>query len=77
MFEELMRAKPQMYNNLLIHISDFKSNPEDYNMLEERYYMQVNLIETLQRDHARLAAEIKQLEDENYSLKVLSDVELF
>jgi len=61
-FEELMRLKPEI-------------KPEDYNMLEERYYQQGNLIETLQRDHARITSEIKYLEEENYNLRVAKDHE--
>ena len=61
-FEELMRLKPEI-------------KPEDYNLLEERYYQQGNLIETLQRDHARIGSEIKYLEEENYNLRVAKDHE--
>jgi len=61
-FEELMRLKPEI-------------KPEDYNMLEERYYQQGSMIETLQRDHARIGSEIKYLEEENYNLRVAKDHE--
>jgi len=49
------------------------SKPEDYNMLEERYYMQANLIESLQRDHARIASELKYMEEENYNFQLARD----
>mmetsp|Transcript_17287 Transcript_17287/g.15185 ORF Transcript_17287/g.15185 Transcript_17287/m.15185 type:complete len:146 (+) Transcript_17287:481-918(+) len=55
MFEDYIKQKPQI-------------KAEDYNQLEERYYMQVGMIETLQRDHARLSQEIKYLEEQNYNL---------
>jgi hypothetical protein len=43
---------------------------EDYNALEEKFYMQVNLIEGLQRENARLANDLKYLEEQNYNLQV-------
>jgi len=61
-FEELQRAKPEI-------------KPEDYNMLEERYYMQANLIESLQRDHARLASDLKYMEEENYNFQLQRDTD--
>ena len=51
-----------------------KSNPqikvEDYTALEERYYMQVNLADSLQKEVFQLKQVLKYLEDENNSLKV-------
>ena len=60
-----------MYCIKLSHRANLTSKPEDYNALEERYLMQTSLIETLQRDHARLSNDIKYLEDENYKIQVL------
>ena len=51
-----------------------RNNPEikieDYNALEERYYMQTNMIDSLQKEVTHYKQVVKYLEDENNSLKV-------
>jgi hypothetical protein len=58
MFEEYIKTKPPI-------------KLEDYNALEEKFYMQVNLIENLQREISRLSNDLKYLEEQNYNLQVL------
>jgi len=50
-----------------------RTNPqiklEDYNALEEKFYMQTNLLDSLQKDLAQYKQIVKYLEDENNALK--------
>ena len=53
-----------------------RTNPqikiEDYTALEERFYTQANLADSLQKEVFQLKQVVKYLEDENNSLKVLN-----
>jgi hypothetical protein len=62
LLEEQIRANPQI-------------KVEDYNALEEKYYMQTNLLESIQKDLAQYKQIIKYLEEENNAIKSEKDKE--
>ena len=53
-----------------------RNNPEikieDYTALEERYYMQTNMSDSLQKEVSHFKQVVKYLENENDSLKVVN-----
>ena len=50
-------------------------NIEKITNLEEKYYMQSNIIDGLRRDNQELSTALKLIEDENNSLMAIKEVE--
>jgi len=50
-------------------------NIEKITNLEEKYYMQSNIIDGLRRDHQELSTALKVIEDQNSNLMAIKAVE--
>lgn len=61
--EELMRLKAVLENTLR-QKADIIMRNEDFNILEEKYYAQNNMIESLRKDNTELASAIKMIQED-------------